>query len=137
MKKPVLHRNSLFGNERGAILALVAMLFTIFIGLVAFAIDIGHLKVVENELQNAADAGALAGAQSLYEDPGGGYLPGERVNTGSNQIAKDVAIANSSDHSPVEVNWTSGNIGDVQRGHWSFANDKFTPLDSELPTDIN
>ena len=37
-------------------------------GLLALAIDVNHLYVVKNELQNAADSGALAGAVALYAD---------------------------------------------------------------------
>ena len=125
-------------SERGAVLALVAILLVIIVGLVAFAIDINHLYVVRNELQNAADAGALAGAQVLYEDPDGAgpLLAGEVVNANANQVGKNIGVANNSDNSPVEINWTIGNSGDVQRGHWSFANDTFTPLETLLPTDI-
>lgn len=138
MKSPSLIDKPLLGNQRGAVLALVAILFVIFIGMVAFAVDINHLKVVENELQNAADAGALAGAQALYEDPDGAgpMLEGELVNVLANAVAKEIGTANNSDHSAVEINWTSGNTGDVQRGHWSFANEKFTALNSLDPTDI-
>lgn len=134
------------GNERGAVLVLVALLFVVLVGMVAFAVDINHLKVVENELQNAADAGALAGALYLYKDPDGvgPLLPGEEVNLDANQIAHDTAEENFADSSrgdspverSVEVNWTSGNTGDVQRGHWSFVNHKFTPLNATLPVSI-
>lgn len=122
-------------NERGAVLVLVALTFTIFLGLAAFAIDFNHLYVVHNELQNAADAAALAGAQALYTEVPG-YEPGEKVNTNANAIAKETGLENLSDNSVVEINWTSGNTGDVQRGHWSFSNDKFTPLDTEDPVAI-
>lgn len=125
-------------SERGAILALVAFLLIALIGLAAFAIDINHLYVVKNELQNAADAGALAGAAVLYADPDGAgpLLPGSKVNTGANQVAYDTAVANFSDKTAVDVHWTSGNGGDVQRGHWSFATRTFTPNGSENATDL-
>lgn len=131
-------RQRFIGNERGAILALVAVLFVVLLGAIAFAIDMNHLYVVSNELQNAADAGALAGAQALYEDPdGAGPLEaGEVVNLNANNIARNFGIANLSDNSPVEINWSSGNSGDVQRGHWSFATRAFTRLDTTAPTDI-
>jgi hypothetical protein len=34
------------------------------------------------------------------------------------------------------VNWESGNEGDVQRGHWSFASRTFTPNASLAPVDL-
>jgi hypothetical protein len=36
----------------------------------------------------------------------------------------------------VEVNWTSGNTGDVQRGHWSFTNNSFAANDSTTVLDF-
>ena len=98
--------------------------------LAALAIDLGHLYVVRNELRNAADAGSLAGARFLYNDDG------TVVNTGANQIAYDAATANNSEKVSVDVNWTSGNEGDVQRGHWSFATRTFTPNASIAPVDL-
>lgn len=52
-------------NQCGAVIVMVALLLVVFVGFAAMAIDIGHLLVVRNELQNAADAAALAGAASL------------------------------------------------------------------------
>ena len=108
-------------NERGATAVLVVIVMLPLIALTALAIDIAHLYVVRNELQNAADAGALAAALSLYlEDE-------TQVNVGANQIGYDTAISNKSEKIPVEVNWSGGNGGDVQRGHWTFSNSTFTP----------
>ena len=104
-------------NEKGVTIVLVAILMVVLVMFVAIAVDLGHLYVARNELQNAADAGALAGARMLYID-GNATL----VNEGANQTAYDAAIANLSEGVAVEVNWNGGNEGDVQRGHWSFAN---------------
>ncbi len=117
-------------DERGAILIMMAFLMIIFIGFAAFAIDFGHIQVVRNELNNAADAGALAGARFLYNSAG------TDVNINANQIAYDAATANTSENALVEVNWTSGNTGEVQRGHWSFSTRTFTPNDSTAAIDL-
>ena len=117
----------LLKQERGAVLVLVALLLLVFVGITALAIDLGHLYVVRNELQNAADAGALAGALNLYNDD---PVAGLEILPGANQAAYDTAIQNSSENLPVEVKWSGGNSGDVQRGHWSFSEHKFTPSDS-------
>jgi hypothetical protein len=53
-------------NNRGATAIVVAVSLIILIGFLALAVDIGHLLVGRNELQNAADAAALAGASALY-----------------------------------------------------------------------
>jgi Flp pilus assembly protein TadG len=115
----------LLRNQRGVTAILVGLCLFAFIGFGALAVDIGHLCVARNELQNAADAGALAGARFLYNEDG------TAVNTGANQIASDAATANMSELAPVEVNG-----GDVQRGHWSFATRTFTPNPSTALVDL-
>jgi hypothetical protein len=109
---------------------MVALLILVFTGFAAVAIDIGHLFVVRNELQNAADAGCLAGARFLYGNEG------MAVNENSNQIAYQAAIANKSDKAPVDVHWGAGNMGDVERGHWSFATRAFTPTELTEPVNL-
>lgn len=108
-------------NQKGAVLVLVALLMIFFIGIAALAIDVYHLYVARNELQNAADAGALAGALVLYLNDGTG------VNPDTNADAANTAIKNASEKVPVELIYNAGaNTGDVQRGHWSFSARKFT-----------
>lgn len=46
---------------------LVALLIIPFMGMLAFSVDIGYVLVVKSDLQNAADAAALAGAQKLQD----------------------------------------------------------------------
>jgi hypothetical protein len=98
--------------------------------LAALAIDISHLIVIRNELQNAADAGALAGARFLYDNNGAA------VNAGANMMAYNAAIANRSEAFPVDIHWRGGNDGDIQRGHWSFRTRTFTPNASLLPVSL-
>ena len=65
-------KSRLLANESGSVIIIVALLMTLFLGFVALAIDVGHLLVVRNELQNAADATALAGSSYLYpQNPSG------------------------------------------------------------------
>jgi hypothetical protein len=126
-------------DQKGAVIVLVAILLVVFIGMAALAIDVYHLFVVRNELQNAADAGALAGAKVLYyndtdndpdNNPPAG-VPNFTINPGANTVAYNTAIANLSENIAVEVNNPDSNSGDVQRGHWSFSansgNGDFTP----------
>jgi Flp pilus assembly protein TadG len=56
------------GSERGASLVQVAVMLTTMLGTSAFAIDYGMLLVGRSQIQNAADAAALAGAASLAFD---------------------------------------------------------------------
>ncbi len=52
-------------REQGAMLITMSLLFIPLLGLLALVVDVGHLMIVRNELQNAADAAALAGANCL------------------------------------------------------------------------
>ena len=112
-------------DQRGVTAVMVALLMVILIGVAALAVDIGHLLVVRNELQNAADAACLAGARFLYVDGGAS------VSSGASDITYQAAAANRSENLPVEVHWNGGNTGDVERGHWSFAARTFTPSDND------
>jgi hypothetical protein len=96
----------------------------------ALAIDVSHLFVVRSEIQNASDAGALAGARFLYNESG------TSVNQGVNQVAFNAATSNLSERVPVDVHWNGGNSGDVERGHWSFAARTFTPNSSLQPVPL-
>ena len=122
---------NILNNQRGAVLVFVAFAIIMLLGFVALAIDISHLAVTKNELQNAADAGALAGARFLYTEDG------TSVREDANEIAYNTAKANVSDGVAVDVNWTIGNSGDVQRGHWSFTDRIFTPNDSTIAVNLS
>jgi hypothetical protein len=118
MKKSFSQAISPAMNQQGAIIIIIAISLVVLVGFVALAIDVSDLIVIRNQLQNAADAGALAGARFLYTDDGTGLS----VNVGANQIAYDAARANRAiavtGAVAVDVNWPVGT--DVQRGHWSF-----------------
>jgi Flp pilus assembly protein TadG len=49
-------------NRRGAVVVLVALFLVVIVAMLAFALDVGFICRVQSELQNAADAAALAGA---------------------------------------------------------------------------
>src|SRR5262245_3531910 len=67
MQKPIER----FESERGAVLIHVGMAMLVLIGFLAFAVDNGILWVARVQAQNAADAGALAGAVAMAFDANG------------------------------------------------------------------
>lgn len=115
-------------QEKGAVAIIVALSLLVLIGFGALAVDIGYVMMVKNEVQNAADAGALAGAGDLYLDND------SAVNPEANQTAYDTATANQSQKETVFL--SGPYTEDVQRGHWSFATRTFTPNDSLAPVDL-
>ncbi|GAB6267894.1 MAG: hypothetical protein STSR0002_06340 [Smithella sp.] len=52
-------------NDKGVTAIIVALLMVVFLGIAALAVDVGYNKMVRNQLQNAADAAALAAAGEL------------------------------------------------------------------------
>jgi hypothetical protein len=54
-----------FDRERGQALIMVALMVVVLLGFVALALDVGNVYGGRRRMQNAADAGALAGAREL------------------------------------------------------------------------
>ncbi len=53
------------GRQRGAIAIIVGLSIFVLIGFLALVLDLGRTYIAKTELQNAADAAALAGAKEL------------------------------------------------------------------------
>ena len=52
-------------SRRGAVAILAAVMLIFLLAMVAFAVDIGYLCVVQTQAQAVADAAAIAGARGL------------------------------------------------------------------------
>jgi Flp pilus assembly protein TadG len=108
---------------------MVALTLTVLLAMGAAAIDIGHALVARNELQNAADAAALAGARTLgiaYE----GMTPAEMETytlTGGDQAAIVAAAQTTSVLNQAAAVNVSVNAAEVQVGLWNSATKTFTP----------
>lgn len=107
-------------GERGAVAAMAAVMLTGLVGMVGLSVDLGMLYVAKSELQNAADAAALAGADSLVGSNGSGEAvaqPETAVN-----MAKEVSLANQA----LKVSLTLLDQ-DITMGLWDFALGDFDP----------
>lgn len=132
MKKYQNQKWSVSKNQRGATAIIVSASMFALVGIAALVVDLGNIYVARNELQNAVDAGALAGARMLYNDTGTAincFDVDSDDSKSANKVAYNVATANFSQNQSVEVTWTPGdddtdninnNNADVQRGHWRF-----------------
>ncbi|MBI4491270.1 MAG: hypothetical protein HY690_00550 [Chloroflexi bacterium] len=56
-------------RQPGQVIALAVIVMVAMVGMLAFAVDVGRFWETRRELQNAADAGALAGVSQLPGDP--------------------------------------------------------------------
>ncbi|MDH4083645.1 MAG: pilus assembly protein TadG-related protein [Nitrospira sp.] len=117
------------GNEHGAVAVMTALFLVVLLAMAAAAIDIGHALVAKNELQNTADAAALAGTRSLgliYE----GMTPAEQqayTLTGGDQATivsavQTTALANSAAGVSIAVN-----ASDIAIGTWNPTTRIHTP----------
>jgi hypothetical protein len=112
-------------NTVASVTALTVFLMFVFVGLLALVIDLGHIHAIKNELQNAADSGALAGARGLYPYDLGPDVTEEIIpdcNTAVQRAAEAVR-SNWADKTPLDIN---ENI-DIQVGHWDLNSRVFTP----------
>ena len=116
-------------NEHGAVAAMTAIFLVVLLAVAAAAIDIGHALVAKNELQNTADAAALAGTRSLglmYES----MTPAEQqvyTLAGGDQATivaavQTTAVANSAAGVPITIN-----AADIAIGTWNPTTRIHTP----------
>jgi len=77
-------------RERGAAGVMVAVMMVVLIGAGALAVDTGQIYAERAQLQNAADAGALAGADLCS-------VSGGCTQTAANTVADALANSNSND----------------------------------------
>lgn len=67
MKTSTLLKSTRCQRQRGAVAITFALSLLVLIGFMALVFDLGRTYVVRTELQNAADAAALAGAKDLNQ----------------------------------------------------------------------
>ncbi len=120
------HRLIRFVEERRAAAGVMtALLIIIFVAILAVVIDLGHLHGVRNELQNAADSAALAGARALFqmEDYPVVVAPNPPECPSAIQAAQEALQRNFSDG----TNLTLGDM-EITLGWWEWStNGPFTP----------
>jgi Flp pilus assembly protein TadG len=127
--------------RRGQVTILVGGIILVFL-LLFFVVgmDYARLYYVRGELQNAADAAALAGAPLLscqYDDGSSGSV----LQSAARDAAATFASQNNAAGAPVILQLNSGNVssnsvltdnGDIVVGNWDGAN--FTAADGAHPT---
>jgi hypothetical protein len=89
-------------NERGVSIILLALSIIVLFGFGALAIDVAHIYHVKNQLQAAADAAALAGANELNSNLF------DTTQTAARRAAFRVALKNTA--SVAEVDMTGGSF---------------------------
>lgn len=99
---------SLKNRQGGAVAVVVGISIVLLVGFLAMVVDLGHAYIARTELQNGADAAALAGAKQLN-----GTLLGVNdtsTNNGAVQWAIAAAAKNNYDFSSKPVDITIADI---------------------------
>jgi len=109
-------RACLIGNrQRGSVLLLVTFSLIVLFGLAALVLDVGRMYIIKNQLQNAADAGALRGAKALNGTASGLTTAASKAREAA--LANDFELATTSlansdidvyfASTPFPASWTS------------------------------
>ena len=121
----------LWRGQGGAMAALAAFMLTALVGFAGAAVDLGLLYATKNELQNAADAAALAGAGTMISFGGGGEISVQPAT--AIQTAQQVSAANQAQGVSLALRTEDAIIG-----YWDVAAASFDPglTGSSNPDDI-
>ncbi|MHC4876282.1 MAG: vWA domain-containing protein [Planctomycetota bacterium] len=112
-------KENLRPNKRRGVIALLAAVFLVMIfAFTAFTVDVGYISIIDQELQGAVDAAALAAAFELKQSDTTEPVYG---------AAEDLAAANQVNGQSLEVD--RGN--DVEIGFWDELTGTFTPMPGE------
>ena len=117
---------SKLANQRGAAAIIVAVSMIALLGFAAIAVDTGYLMVAKNELQNVADAAALAAARqlgSIYEPMTAAEQQSYTCDPGTiTPVAQNVAQMNTAAGQSITIQ-----NSDVVIGQWDSATHILTP----------
>ncbi|GAP57481.1 conserved hypothetical protein [Arthrobacter sp. Hiyo1] len=119
----LIRRRDPHDRERGAAGVMVALMMLTLIGVGAVAVDVGQIYAERAQLQNGADAGALAVASSCAKGSCNTSLAGPLANSNANDGASTVKSVDLSVPGKVTVT-TSTKDGTTGAGYLSkmFAN---------------
>lgn len=111
-----LHRS----DNRGIAVVYIALILVALLAITGLAIDIGYMYVVKTQLQNAADAAALAGAARLdgsrFTNQSGARLEAQRV-AAKNYAAREIVSIDTNINNISKDN-NSTYDGDIILGYW-------------------
>ncbi len=116
-RAPFHHR-----RRPGHIIVLTALSLVILVAFAALAIDVGYILQVQGQLQNAADAAALAGASGLSKSPG-------------HARQRAVALSGLNDAAGQSVQLVAGS--DVEIGTWNSNTATFSKSSAEEEKNAN
>lgn len=133
--KKLFNISAILKSDKGATLVYVALLLVIFLGIAAFAIDIGYHTIVRNQLQNAADAAAIAACNTLYDRTGGPVkfpAPPPDWAAASAEAATAITI-NKADNKPLSTGAIATGWWDITQPSLGLRANTITPAANDGP----
>lgn len=118
-------------NNKGFAVVYLAIAIIVLIAFVGLAVDIGYMYVAKGQLQNAADAAALAGAANLINNSKSADQLDARTQAVNFADKNKVA----GDFPTLDPNTGNDANGDVVLGNWDPArpvDQRFLPADGSL-----
>jgi Flp pilus assembly protein TadG len=154
MKAPALLKRFVRrGSNRGIAVIYIALLLIALLAFVGLAVDIGYMYVAKTQLQNAADAAALAGAAKLtggIDSSTSAFYEGEARQEAwkfacKNKAAKQAVYVQTNSSvdcnappSATELNAASNiDTGDIIVGNWNETSSVFTRATGSTGLSIN
>jgi Flp pilus assembly protein TadG len=113
-------------TQRGAVAIIVAVSMVALLAITALAVDVGHIFVVRNQVQNAVDAAALRGASFLYS-PGSGT---------PDFSASGPAVTNATSTVPLNISVTGNDSLSVQANYWQALNASAPTNEAAVEVDL-
>ena len=103
-------------DESGMTYVFIGMGMAAFLSATMLAIDVGMLMTARNQAQNAADAGALAGATALiYDDYANRTASGPAITNAVNAAVQNQVMAKNVSVVPTDVEFLNGPSGAPNR----------------------
>lgn len=119
-----------FRRAQGSIPVMTAFLLIPMIGFAALAIDYARLAVIQAELQNAADAAALAGASKLNPTPSGSSDP---IWILAEAVAKRAIGLNQAERTTLTDASATAGYWDVTQSKKGLQSNTITPGPNDKP----
>ena len=133
-----LQRKSLRKTRQGAIAVLAAILSIVFVGMIAFCVDLGYVLSAKEELQRSADATAMATCWEFGQKLSQGYGASD-----ASQLARATAVQYASlnpvtgNGMVVDSNTSNDPAGDVVFGYISDFTNSGSALQTGTPANYN
>lgn len=114
-----IRRPAALQKQQGVVAILVAMTIVIMVGMVGLAVDLGQLFVSKSELQNAADACALAGVNAMPAGLESSESAASTVAQRHKVLFQKSAVGGQ--NSTVTVEYSQTNVNGPYQDRFSFA----------------